>query len=124
MTDPGKITFMALVTLLISMVNPAEGRMAEKASIVTVTAFTLSRGECGGRVKKTALMTKPRPGRTAATSRDNLQYLGHHVYVEGFGVWKIESLMAKGITKSIDLLVPTKHRANKIGRSKRRIVVI
>ena len=91
---------------------------------VTVTAFTLTKKECGGYTKHTALMTKPRVGKTAAVSRDLIHLLGHSVYIEGAGLWKLESVSKKGLKNSIDLLVHNKRIAMKIGRSQRRWAVL
>jgi len=89
-----------------------------------VTGFTLTKKECGGNIQKTALMTTPVPGRTAAVSRDLLHLLGKRVYIEGLGVWKVESVASKRLKNTLDLLVPTKGHAMKIGNRKRKVVVL
>ena len=91
---------------------------------ITVTAFTLSKKECGGNIKKTAIGRKPMSGRTAAVSRDMIHLLGHKAYVEGLGVWNLESVSKKGLKNTIDLLVATKYQATQIGRKSRRWAVL
>jgi len=79
--------------------------------------------------KHTATMTKPKPGKTAAISRDLIPYgwMWREFYAPGIGRWKIESVMGKEfrgkpITKHIDLCFPTKKLADKFG-IKRDVVV-
>lgn len=91
---------------------------------MTVTAFTLSAKETGGRTRHTSIMTKPVPGWTMAISRDKMKYLGKKAYIDGFGVGRIESVMRKGVKNTVDVLVGSKAQAKKIGRSKRKVVIL
>ncbi len=68
---------------------------------------------------RTALMTKPKPGYTIAISKALVDkgWLGHKVYVEGFGIGRIEDRMGKSIKGDcIDICVGTKEEAIKKGK--------
>jgi len=68
---------------------------------------------------KTALMTTPRPGYTIAVSKDLVDkgWLGHKVYIEGFGIGKIEDRMGKSIRGNcIDICIGTEKEAIQKGK--------
>lgn len=111
-----RIIFL-LVLLLCSNAN------AELLTM-TVTAITLSANETGGRIEKTAIMTKPVAGWSVAVSRDNLGMLGKKVYIEGVGLRKVDSLTSKHLKNTLDVLVGKKSDAKKLGRKVRRVVVL
>jgi len=91
---------------------------------MTVTAFTLSSNECGGNTKNTSLMTKPKSGWTVAVSPDNMHMLGKKVYIEGYGIRKVESLTSKVCENTIDILVSSVEEAKEIGRKETKIVLL
>ena len=68
---------------------------------------------------KTALMTKPKPGYTVAISKALVEkgWLGHKVYIEGFGIGKVEDRMGRSVTGiHIDICVGTEKEAMKLGK--------
>jgi len=68
---------------------------------------------------KTALMTTPRPGYTIAVSKDLVDkgWLGHKVYIEGFGIGKIEDRMSRKIKGNcIDICIGTEKEAIQKGK--------
>ena len=92
----------------------------------TVTAYTPAPRENGGPGKKsgTAIGTRIRPG-IVAVSRDLLKSgwnYGDKVHIEGLGVFTIEDTMHQRHRRSIDVAVPDKKEARKIG--KRREIVV
>ena len=67
----------------------------------------------------TALMTTPKPGYTIAISKELVDkgWLGHKVYIEGFGIGRIEDRMGKSVTGNhIDICVGTEKEAMKFGK--------
>jgi 3D (Asp-Asp-Asp) domain-containing protein len=92
----------------------------------TVTAYTPDPRENGGKGKKsgTAIGTRIRPG-IVAVSRDLLKSgwnFGDKVHIEGLGVFTIEDTMHQRHSRTIDVAVPNKSEAQKIG--KRRAIVV
>ena len=92
----------------------------------TVTAYTPDPRENGGKGKKsgTAIGTRIRPG-IVAVSRDLLKSgwnFGDKVHIEGLGVFTIEDTMHQRHRRSIDVAVPDRKEAEKIG--KRRAIVV
>ena len=68
---------------------------------------------------KTALMTTPKPGYTIAISKSLVEkkWLGYKVYVEGFGIGKIEDKMGSSIKGDhIDICVGTAKEAFQKGK--------
>jgi 3D (Asp-Asp-Asp) domain-containing protein len=88
---------------------------SKKAVKVKATAYSLDRRQCNDDLKNTATMSKPTPGWTVAVSRDLQHLLGETVYIEGYGIRKIEDLMNPRFTKKIDLLMPDKQSALDFG---------
>lgn len=76
--------------------------------VVTVTAYSPSVEETDHTPNKTALLQKPKPGKTCAVSRDLLNYLGKKVYVYGYGVFEVNDLMNKRYKRRIDLCMGKK----------------
>lgn len=67
----------------------------------------------------TALMTIPKPGYTIAISKELVEkgWLGHKVYIEGFGIGKIEDRMGRSVTGiHIDICVGTEKEAIELGK--------
>ena len=92
----------------------------------TVTAYTPDPRENGGKGKKsgTAIGTRIRPG-IVAVSRDLLHSgwnFGDKVHIEGLGVFTIEDTMHQRHRRTIDVAVPDRKEAAKIG--KRRAIVV
>lgn len=92
----------------------------------TVTAYTPDPRENGGKGKKsgTAIGTRIRPG-IVAVSRDLLKSgwnFGDKIHIEGLGVFTIEDTMHQRHRRTIDVAVPDRKEAEKIG--KRRAIVV
>lgn len=105
-----------------------ESRLAYKYNrAVTLTAYTARSRECDETPHVTAMMVKPRPGRTIAVSRDLFDdgwTFGRSVYIAGLGVYVIEDLMHKRHTQRIDILMGTVREANKFGKISGQAVLI
>lgn len=92
---------------------------------VTLTAYTSSIDETNEDNMNTAIMEKPYPGRTVAVSQDLSYLLGKTIYIEGIGIRRVNDLMNKRYTKTVDVLVPTKEMAYNFGvKTNINIVVI
>lgn len=94
----------------------------EKVRTMRVTGYTPTSN-------KTALGDKLIIGKTAAVSRNCMELLGEYVYIEGLGVRYIHDLTAKWVGDefnicTVDVAVPTKKDAYKIGNSNRTVVHI
>lgn len=99
--------------------------LEERYYSVTLTAYTANKVETDSTPWVTATMTKTRPGRTAAVSRDLLPYLlGRTIYIPGYGVWDVEDTMHERYTNSVDLCVGTAGQAKNFGRKTLVIVVL
>ncbi len=105
-----------------------ESRLVDKYNrSVTLTAYTARSSECDETPHVTAMMVKPRPGRTIAVSRDLFDdgwTFGRSVYIAGLGVYVIEDLMHKRHTRRIDILMGTVREANKFGKISGQAVLI
>ena len=78
---------------------------------------------------KTALGQNVIVGRTAAISPKCLDLLGSEVYIKGYGIRYINDITSDSVDKqnnlcTIDLAVPTKEHATKVGNSTSRLVRI
>lgn len=94
--------------------------VAKKRIAATVTAYTPSPRENGGRGRKsgTAIGTRIRPG-IVAVSRDLLRSgwsFGSKVHIKGLGVFVIEDTMHQRHRRAVDVAVPNRTDAKKIGR--------
>lgn len=79
--------------------------------------------------KKTALGEKVITGKTAAVSRNCIDLLGEKVYIQGIGIRYINDLTAEWLDDkygicTLDIAVPNKSSANKIGHKTRTVVHI
>ena len=124
-----------LIALLVSVTaaqasthkNISISNLSNKQRIAaTVTAYTPDPRENGGKGKKsgTAIGTRIRPG-IVAVSRDLLKSgwnYGDKVHIEGLGVFTIEDTMHQRHRRTIDVAVPDRKEAAKIG--KRRAIVV
>ncbi|WP_428563538.1 MAG: 3D domain-containing protein [Solidesulfovibrio sp. DCME] len=103
--------------------NISYGKLSPKKRIeATVTAYTPDPRENGGRGRKagTALGTPIRPG-IVAVSRDLLRSgwdFGDKIHIEGLGVFIIEDTMHQRFRRTIDVAVPNRAAAAKIGKMK------
>ncbi len=101
--------------------NISLGKLSPKKRIeATVTAYTPDPRENGGRGSRTgtALGTPIRPG-IVAVSRDLLRSgwdFGDKIHIEGLGVFTIEDTMHQRFRRTIDVAVPNRAAAQKIGR--------
>ena len=78
---------------------------------------------------KTALGEKVITGKTAAVSRNCIDLLGETVYIQGIGIRYINDLTAEWLDDkygicTLDIAVPNKSSANKIGNKTRTVVHI
>ncbi len=130
---------MRVLTVLIALLISASAAQASTHKYIsirnlsnkqriaaTVTAYTPDPRENGGKGKKsgTAIGTRIRPG-IVAVSRDLLKSgwnFGDKVHIEGLGVFTIEDTMHQRHHRSIDVAVPDRKAAEKIG--KRRAIVV
>ena len=124
-----------LIALLVSVTaaqasthnNISISNLSNKQRIAaTVPAYTPDPRENGGKGKKsgTAIGTRIRPG-IVAVSRDLLKSgwnFGDKVHIEGLGVFTIEDTMHQRHRRTIDVAVPDRKEAAKIG--KRRAIVV
>ncbi|MEA4856942.1 3D domain-containing protein [Solidesulfovibrio sp.] len=103
--------------------NISLGKLSPKKRIeATVTAYTPDPRENGGRGSRTgtALGTPIRPG-IVAVSRDLLRSgwdFGDKIHIEGLGVFTIEDTMHQRFRRTIDVAVPNRAAARKIGKMK------
>lgn len=103
--------------------------LESRHQLVTLTAYhPPSRGiNSDSLPERTALMTRPKPGFTAAISSElvALGWLGKKVYIEGFGVWRLEDRMNVSLEgKHIDLCYPTLKAAKAFGRKEAPVTLI
>ena len=82
---------------------------------VEVSHYTACRTETNDDPANTALMERPVVGRTVAVSHDLKHLLGKTVYVEGYGVRRVNDLMARRWERRIDVLVGSKEEARQRG---------
>ncbi len=93
-------------------------------ALITITAYTARKEECNKDPQKTAIMTKPKVGRTIAVSHDLIHWLGGWVYISGVGIRKAEDLMNERFTMKMDLLVGSVSEATKWGEQEHRVVFL
>ena len=93
-------------------------------AFITITAYTARKEECNKDPQKTAIMTKPKVGRTIAVSHDLICWLGGWVYISGVGIRKVEDLMNERFTMKMDLLVGSVSEATKWGEQEHRVVFL
>ena len=110
-------------SVVLELEPPAVIQELPRVKEMTITAFSLRKKECNEDLNKTALMVKPKPGMTAAVSRDNLHMLNRKIYIEGIGVWKVESVMNERWKDRIDLLMGTKD-AIRFGITNAKVVLL
>lgn len=105
-----------------------EGRLVDKYNrAVTLTAYTARSRECDETPEVTAMMVRPRPGRTIAVSRDLFDdgwTFGRSVYIAGLGVFVVEDLMHRRHTQRIDILMGSVHEARQFGKIAGKAVLI
>jgi 3D (Asp-Asp-Asp) domain-containing protein len=109
-------------------ITELEDRLVNKYNrAVTLTAYTARSRECDGDPDNTAMMIRPRPGRTIAVSRDLFNdgwTFGRSVYISGLGVFVIEDLMHRRHTQRIDILMGTVGEARDFGMISGQAVLI
>lgn len=108
-----------------SMRRVVESSLRNGVRKVTVTAYTLSPDECGPSMKPYMEDDAAIPGFTAGVSRDLKHWMGKEIYVEGFGIRRVNDLMAASKRGQIDLLVHTKKEAfNTVGKRRQVSVIL
>lgn len=106
--------------------NLKELSRIERVIHAEVTAYTLSISECNEDLDNTAAMLKPRLG-MVAVSRDlfyNGWVFGKKIYVQGLGIFVVGDLMNQRWEKRIDILLPTKEKANQFGKQKLKVALL
>lgn len=91
---------------------------------MTVTAYTASADECDSSPETTAYGHPSRPGITAAVSEDRAYMAGRWVLVPGLGKYRVEDKPNPRLRNTLDVMVKDKKRARKIGRKKRRVILL
>lgn len=109
-------------------ITELEIRLADKYNrAVTLTAYTARSRECDASPHVTAMMVKPRPGRTIAVSRDLFDdgwTFGRSVYIAGYGMFVVEDLMHSKHKEQIDILMGSVHEARQFGKIAGKAVLI
>ena len=91
---------------------------------VDVSFYTLSKKETDDTPTIGALNTKLKVGRDIAVSRDLSFLLGKKVYIEKVGVRWVKDLMHKRYKNRVDILVPSRKMAKKLGVWKNKKLII
>ena len=92
--------------------------------IVDVSFYTLSRRETDSTPTIGALNTKLKVGRDIAVSRDLSFLLGKKVYLEGCGVRWVKDIMNKRYKMRVDVLVPSRKMAKRLGVWKNKKLIV
>lgn len=91
---------------------------------LNLTAYTLSKDECSSSLTP-YLGDEAKAGETVGVSRDLKSWLGRKVYIEGFGIRRVNDLMAPHKKNQIDVLVSSKKEAfEKVGFRKNVPVIL
>lgn len=100
------------------MIEHLKNQLQELTTVkMKVTAYAPKHPEKGK-------MGKVIPGLTCAVSRDRAYMLGRKVNVPGVGLRRVNDLLAKGATNSLDLAVGSKRAARKWGVQRREVTLI
>jgi len=91
---------------------------------VDVSFYTLSKRETDNTPTIGALNTKLKVGRDIAVSRDLSFLLGKKVYIEKVGVRWVKDLMHKRYKNRVDVLVPSRKMAKKLGVWKNKKLIV
>lgn len=91
---------------------------------VDISSYTASENETNSRPDQTSMMESPISGWTIAVSNDLKHLLGKRVYVEGFGVRRVNDLMNNRYNSRVDILVGTKKKAREIGVLKNKKLIL
>lgn len=91
---------------------------------MTVTAYTASADECDSTPETTAYGHPSRPGVTAAVSADRAYMTGRWVLVPGLGKYRVEDVPRPGTRNTLDVMVHDKKKARKVGRKRRRVILL
>ena len=94
------------------------------SNLYTVTAYSPHVNQTNSNPQKTATMEKPKRGWTCAVSPDLISWLGGRIYIKGVGVRRVNDLMNKRYTKSIDIFMEKKKNAKAFGRKKYIVVFL
>ncbi len=96
----------------------------QRTLTVRMSAYTASVDETDEDPENTAIMESPIPGYSCAVSRDLKYLLGKTVYIEKYGIRRVNDLMNQRYVQAIDLLVPTKAYARQVGVQQIEIVIV
>ena len=94
-----------------------------RSAVCTMTAYTNRRCETNND-DFTATMEKPIHGFTCAVSRDLIYWLGGRIYIEGIGIRRVNDLMNKRYTSSVDLYIENVKDALIFGKIKKRVIFL
>ena len=92
--------------------------------LYTVTAYSPHKNQTDSTPHQTATMEKPKAGWTCAVSQDLISWLGGRIYIKGVGVRRVNDLMNKRYTKSIDIFMGKKKAAEAFGRKEYFVVFL
>jgi len=92
--------------------------------VCTVTAYTNRVSETNSDPGRTAILEAPKAGWTCAVSRDLMHWLGGKVYIEGIGVRRVNDLMNRRFTGSLDLYMGKVKDAVRFGKQRRQVVFL
>jgi len=112
------LPFLVTYKLLFDLNPPATFLIPHEKITVTITCYTPSKDETDDTPNLTAIMEKPIPFRTCAVSRDLKYLLGKYIYIEGFGILRVNDLMNKRFRKSVDIVFDNKKRCFEFGKRK------
>lgn len=119
-----KLHSSGLEGYLIGAITILKGYIVNNEYIVELTAYTARPEETNNDPTNTAIMELPVPGWTIAVSQDLKFLLGKRVYIEGYGIRRVNDLMNSRYTNRIDILVGTVSEARKIGLQEDVIMIL
>ncbi len=94
------------------------------SDLFTVSAYSPHKNQTDNTPFETATMEKPKAGWTCAVSQDLISWLGGRIYIKGIGVRRVNDLMNKRYTKSIDIFMEKKKNAKAFGRKEYIVVFL
>jgi 3D (Asp-Asp-Asp) domain-containing protein len=94
------------------------------SNLYTVTAYSAHKNQTDSTPHQTATMEKPKAGWTCAVSQDLISWLGGRIYIKGIGVRRVNDLMNKRYTRTIDIFMGTKKDAKAFGRKEYVVVFL
>jgi len=94
------------------------------SNLYVVSAYSAHKNQTDSTPHQTATMEKPKAGWTCAVSQDLISWLGGRVYIKGVGVRRVNDLMNKRYSRTIDIFMGKKKDAKAFGRKKYIVVFL